>query len=549
MESLNRAAAQLRELFLSMTPGARLTAALLLIVVVVSLTYLFKGQAGSTDTYLMGGEYFESDDVKAMLAAFGQADLNDYELEGNRIRIPASKKHVYMAALADAGAMPPSFGSYLQKALDGGSIFMTKDEEQSRLRVARQNELNLILREMDGIEKASVLTDVKKSGGLSREDILTATVAIKPTSGEQFDNGRLLRLRHLVAGAVAGLKPENVTVTDTTSGRTLGGGGDAPVDPVEDAYYSRKQHYERSVEQQIRELLAAIPNVVVKVNAELDTEMNHVEESLKHDEKAVPQQTLTKTVSTTNESTTPGGRIGLAAQGPGATPVQQSASRTTKSTEDITDDSTSNLVGGTRITREVKGLTPKQARAAIAIPSDYFVQVWRENNPPAEGAEPVSPDAAELTKIKEAEITKIEEAVASLLPTPPAGVDPLPRVTVTTFQSLSAEPIEEPSFAQNALAWTGQYGGTLSMMGLAVFGLVMLRSLVRSVPYDAPPASAPTLSVVHQDSEPEEEQASKPRVRRKSAHGPSLKEDLTEMVHEDPDAAAAILRNWIGNVG
>jgi flagellar biosynthesis/type III secretory pathway M-ring protein FliF/YscJ len=29
--------------------------------------------------------------------------------------------------------------------------------------------------------------------------------------------------------------------------------------------------------------------------------------------------------------------------------------------------------------------------------------------------------------------------------------------------------------------------------------------------------------------------------------GVSLKDDLVEMVQEDPDAAAAILRNWIGN--
>jgi flagellar M-ring protein FliF len=29
--------------------------------------------------------------------------------------------------------------------------------------------------------------------------------------------------------------------------------------------------------------------------------------------------------------------------------------------------------------------------------------------------------------------------------------------------------------------------------------------------------------------------------------GPTLKDDLAELVKEDPDAAAAILRTWIGN--
>ena len=39
----------------------------------------------------------------------------------------------------------------------------------------------------------------------------------------------------------------------------------------------------------------------------------------------------------------------------------------------------------------------------------------------------------------------------------------------------------------------------------------------------------------------------RPRLRLKK--GPTLKDDLTEMVREDPDGAAAILRTWIGNAG
>jgi flagellar biosynthesis/type III secretory pathway M-ring protein FliF/YscJ len=31
--------------------------------------------------------------------------------------------------------------------------------------------------------------------------------------------------------------------------------------------------------------------------------------------------------------------------------------------------------------------------------------------------------------------------------------------------------------------------------------------------------------------------------------GVSMKDDLTEIVREDPDAAAAIIRGWIGNAG
>ena len=39
------------------------------------------------------------------------------------------------------------------------------------------------------------------------------------------------------------------------------------------------------------------------------------------------------------------------------------------------------------------------------------------------------------------------------------------------------------------------------------------------------------------------------RPKLKLKKGSSVKEDIAEVVREDPDAAAAILRSWIGNAG
>ena len=63
MDFLNKSFAQLRELFLSMTPGARLTTGLLLAVVVVSVVYLFRVEVAGSNTYLMGGEPFSADQL------------------------------------------------------------------------------------------------------------------------------------------------------------------------------------------------------------------------------------------------------------------------------------------------------------------------------------------------------------------------------------------------------------------------------------------------------------------------------------------------------
>ena len=52
---------------------------------------------------------------------------------------------------------------------------------------------------------------------------------------------------------------------------------------------------------------------------------------------------------------------------------------------------------------------------------------------------------------------------------------------------------------------------------------------------------------VSADSEEEEREAPQKRFAKRLASGPSLKDELAEMVREDPDAAASILRTWIGN--
>lgn len=98
------------------------------------------------------------------------------------------------------------------------------------------------------------------------------------------------------------------------------------------------------------------------------------------------------------------------------------------------------------------------------------------------------------------------------------------------------------------------------MLGVAMFSLLVLRSVVNSKPGDVgggAAAAAPSLTL-HSD-EPqtnavgaatessEAAEAGRPRLKLKK--GSSLKDDLVDIVRDDPDAAADILRSWIGKAG
>jgi flagellar M-ring protein FliF len=80
----------------------------------------------------------------------------------------------------------------------------------------------------------------------------------------------------------------------------------------------------------------------------------------------------------------------------------------------------------------------------------------------------------------------------------------------------------------------------------------MLRSMVRGVP--APePSSASLRIAASPEAQPEPgetaETVAAKRLRRLVGGGPNLRDELSDLVKEDPDAAANILRTWIGQAG
>ena len=72
MDFLNKAYGQLTDLFRSMTPAARITAALLVCAIVISLMYLFRTNTSSADELLLGGREFSSAEIAAAEALTGR---------------------------------------------------------------------------------------------------------------------------------------------------------------------------------------------------------------------------------------------------------------------------------------------------------------------------------------------------------------------------------------------------------------------------------------------------------------------------------------------
>jgi flagellar M-ring protein FliF len=558
MDFVNQSYVQLLELIRSMSAGTRLATVLLLVIVVVSVTYLFQYQAGGGGTeYLLGGRGFTQGELTSIETAFAKAGLGKSQVLGSQIRIPRGHKDQYLAALADGNALPADFYKYLDDAISADSPFSSTRSLEMRRWNAKQKELSLIIGRMSGIESATVQYDEEVKRGLTQQKQKTAMVAVQ-TRGGQLEEDQVKAIRNVVASAYAGLDRRHITITDL-NGTTYGGiVGPDGVGDEESVYAAHKAKYEREWQRKIKEQLSYIPGVIVGINVELNPETLHKSDVLKYDKQPVPLRMQESTKESTTRSPNTGGRVGAQANGvetPGNRAVAVTGAAAGPESQTTESRSDSNSIPGyeTNVV-ELARLTPKKVTASIDIPATYYVEIWKKRNPQTADKPAKQPDQADLATIETEIKQRLKETVRNLLPDVDKGTNPYPHIVVETYTDTPKAPATPPTLAETAGSWLADNWQTLAMVGVGLISLLMLRSMVRSTggaPATATATTAngetaaPNLSI-HQppaDEEPEPARALKSRFR---SSGPDLKTELHEIVKENPDAAATILRSWIG---
>jgi flagellar M-ring protein FliF len=457
-----------------------------------------------------------------------------------------------MAALADAGAMPTHFGSHLDAAVSKPSPFTSKTQQEAMLKNALQKELTSIIGQMQGVESAAVFYDVQKRGGFRLDNTLTASVSVKPVGTSILPTHQVPKIRDLVAGAI-GASSSQVTVVDLNGPTYKAGGKDDLPGILDDPYAQRVKYWCEEYQNRILHSLEYVPGVVVTAHVELDPHTKLQEENTKVDPKTVTLSQQEETETTQTETAPPSGQPGLQAQRPNAPATLPASARGNHTEKERSSVKQQNDVSRDYRKTETAPLTPKLVTVNVSIPSGYFEKVYRELNPSPPGQQPEPIDAKKLAQIQKDETDKIQAHVTNLIPHTDATADPRPLVTVTSFAQLPAAPIPTPGTGEIAFDWLTTNWSAAGMTGLAIVSLMMLRSMARSAPAGM---AAPELPILPPPP-PAEKEAKKEaadatqkgpgKLKRRIGSGQSLREELAEMVREDPDTAANILRTWIGS--
>ena len=535
MEAIARYSRNVGDLFNSLSPAMRVVAVLLAAVVVVGLAFLFVSPMGESGVYLLGGYRFNATEVTAAQAAFSKAGLGGSVVEGNQIRVPGGTEADYVAAMADAEVLPRNFNQILDDTLAKVSPFMPPRQREELIKNAKQRELANIIRSMADVDAAAVLYDRRRERGLPVRETLTASVTVWPTPGTPLPRQRFNAIRRLVARSIAGLTEANVSVIDAGGGSDPSAEDDLAGDSEGDPYMKATRRHERRVVSSVLGALEYVPGVRISAIVKLDPELGTTEEIKDVNDKNKAAVTVNdRTDQSTTDSKPEGGRPGLSAQshsnrahrldgggGSGNSAVQK------------TNDSTQQFVVGHTIKqRRTVGLTPTSASVSVSVPSTHFDTVWAELKRKSEAADPPQ-TAASPKQVETAELAKIQKTVESIM----SDLAEKTSVHVESFVHVPPVKPGPPSIMTRGVDWLSRYWSTLGVLGLSAFGLVMLRSMVKSVP---PPEPLPAVEAPRPGDD-------NPSDNGDSKQSPSVRSELAQLVRDDPDTAANVIRGWISS--
>jgi len=241
---------------------------------------------------------------------------------GNTISVPKDKVYDVRLMLASQNSLPGGGGVGFE-LFDKTNYGMTEFMQNVNYKRAIQGELARTINQMPEVKASRVhLAIPEKTLFTDKEKEVTASVFLKMKPGKMLAKDQISGIVQLVSGSIEGLKPENVSVIDS-SGKILYKSGEATSPIVlSGQQYELQKNVERRMEESIQSMLDKfIPasKSIVRASVELNLrKVEKVEEEYAPGKSAITNEKKSREKST---SQTPkvGGVPGVASNTPQTT--------------------------------------------------------------------------------------------------------------------------------------------------------------------------------------------------------------------------------------
>ncbi|WP_020468456.1 flagellar basal-body MS-ring/collar protein FliF [Zavarzinella formosa] len=269
MNALNQLLNRLRTFWAGQSVSRRALFGLLALLIVI-IAVASSGVA-TTEKYGVLYSDLAPEEAASISAKLKTANVpHRLDATGTQILVPADV--LVQTRVNMAGEGVPTRGKGFE-IFDEGQLAVPPDVQKINYLRALQGELARSIQSVDSVQSARVhLARPEPSPFVRDQKAVTASVVIKLKPGKTLTRLQAAAISSLVARAVEGLKPENVTIVDTT-GRQLSETKTPESEGIPTAQMEYRRELENYLASKAESLLAAHlgpGRAIVKVSADID---------------------------------------------------------------------------------------------------------------------------------------------------------------------------------------------------------------------------------------------------------------------------------------
>jgi flagellar M-ring protein FliF len=372
VDQLRSALATIQKYLGGMTPSQKLLIGSLAVIMLMTL-FLVSQYAGRQTLVELWPTASPEDQKRAI--SFLSTSSIPYEDRGGRAFIAPERRMEATAALTQAGVEPANSAVVFENILKSQNWMNSREQNRQIYKVMLDNELSGIISRFDGIRLARVFVDAPESIGIGQPTrAAKASVTLFTHPGKPLEQSTVDAAARLVAGSVAGLELDRVSVTDGSTGRPRRVTADD--DLVPSTYREYASAVEKQFRRRIENLVAHVhPPPVVEVTAQVDVTRvrSQVNKNLPVGEGSVSIVRRETSSSTIDAQPSAGGEPGVRSN-QGAE-VQVSSSRASRSEQKEEETEFATAIGTrTEHIDDPRG-HPTWLAATVALPRAYIASL------------------------------------------------------------------------------------------------------------------------------------------------------------------------------
>lgn len=561
MDYLNKQLEYIRSQLGTLSRSGQIAAGLLILLVVLGAAWMANYYGSGSNWTTLLDQSVATEDAQRIQSELAIVGI-DARLEGERILVRGGEdtRQRAQAILAQKGALPRDMSLGFQSLIEKSNPFIGDKEMDRRWNVGLQTEIADVIKRFQGVRNATVLIQVPRKRGFlmsSREKgTASASVNVQTDYGSRLNDTQVMAISNFVAGAVEGLSPMNVSITDGTRHYRTPDPSESLASNMLDKQREEERHYRDMIYDQLQFVQGLVANVRVKLRDE--------QESVENKELGKPSvKSETEETSETKSASN--------AAGPGVRPNQGASvanggdgnSSTTSKTK--TEFSEQRDV---KVTSRVKpmGLL-EMLTASISVPHSYLEGIYRKKNGIGID-EPVTHDQIEATAANE--LPDIAKQIETLLYEEAVQQKQIAQVAVDWHYDIPMQPAgAEAALAGGAVdyvAMVKQYGPQAGLVLLAIVPLWLVLRMAKKAQVAVATSGSKggadkrTPEQIELDSlgggpitVGEAEGMHSAMVGHEVDEGlvrtQQIMEQIADLVKEDPNSAANIVQNWLQESG